>query len=154
MARQIDVQYLGGYVNGSTACKVEAPKPRRVTRKHTAKQNNKRIVLRIDPLAIMGTAVACVMMVLLIVGSVKLMDARQELAAMDAYVQTLRQENVALQEEYNAGYDLEHVEKTALALGMVPVEQVQHITIRVQEPEVVQLSGWEQIRLFLVGLFA
>ena len=154
MARQFDVQYLGGYVNGSTACKVEAPKPRKTARKHTGKQSNKRIVLRIDPLAIMGTMVACVMLVLLAVGLVKLMDARQELAAMDAYVQTLRQENVALQEEYNAGYDLEHVKATALALGMVPVEQVQHITIRVQEPEVAPVSGWEQIRLFLVGLFA
>ena len=153
MARQFDVQNLGGYVNGSTACKVEAPKPRKTARRHSVKQN-KRIVLRIDPLAIMGTMVACVMLVLLAVGFVKLMDARQELAAMDAYVQTLQQENVALQEEYNAGYDLEHVKNTALALGMVPVEQVQHNTIRDQEPEVAPPSGWEQIRLFLVGLFA
>lgn len=153
MARQFDVQYLGGYINGSTACKVEAPKPRKTARRHSVKQN-KRIVLRIDPLAIMGTMVACVMLVLLAVGFVKLMDARQELAAMDAYVQTLRQENVALQEEYNAGYDLEHVKNTALALGMVPVEQVQHVTIHVQEQEVAPVSGWEQIRLFLVGLFA
>ena len=153
MARQFDVQYLGGYINGSTACKVETPKPRKTARRHSVKQN-KRIVLRIDPLAIMGTMVACVMLVLLAVGFVKLMDARQELAAMDAYVQTLRQENVALQEEYNAGYDLEHVKNTALALGMVPVEQVQHVTIHVQEPEVAPVSGWEQIRLFLVGLFA
>ena len=68
MARQFDVQYVGGYMYGSTAYKVEAPKPRKAARKHIAKQNNKRIVLRIDPLAIVGTMVACVMLVLLAVG--------------------------------------------------------------------------------------
>lgn len=153
MARQVDVQYLGGYMYGSAAPKIDMPKPRKTARRRAPKQA-KKIVLRIDPLAILGTVVAIVMLVLLAVGYFKLMDARQELAAMDAYVQTLRQENVALQEEYDAGYDLENVEQTALALGMVPVEQVQHITIHVQEPVPAQPSKWEQIRLFLVGLFA
>ena len=73
---------------------------------------------------------------------------------MDAYVQTLRQENAVLQEAYDANCDLESVRQTAQALGMVPVEQVKQVTIRVQTPEPAQPSGWEQIRLFLAGLFA
>lgn len=153
MARQFDVQYLGGYMYGSAARKIEEPKPRKTARKRSAKQN-KPIIFRVDPLALLGIAVACVMLLLLVGGFTKLMDARQELATMDAYVQTLRQENAALQEEYDAGYDLENVQKTALALGMVPAEQVQHVTIQVQVPEQAPPSGWEQIRMFLAGLFA
>ena len=73
---------------------------------------------------------------------------------MDAYVQSLRQENEALQKEYDAGYDLENVKQTAQALGMVPMEQVKQVTIHVEAPQQVQPSRWEQIRLFLAGLFA
>jgi hypothetical protein len=51
---------------------------------------------------------------------------------------------------------MEHVMQTARALGLVPVEQVKHITIRF--PEEVQpqqqLSFWEQVYTFLTGLFA
>ncbi len=154
MARQFDVQYLGGYVDGSAARKIEMPKPRKTVRQRTARRSSKKIVLRIDPLAILGTMVACVMMVLLVTGFVRLMDARQDMEAMQAYVQTLREENAALQEEYDAGYDLEHVRLTAQALGMVPVEQVQQISIYVQEPVQEEPDGWEQIRMFLAGLFA
>ena len=153
MARQFDVQYISAYTDGSAARKLEIPKPRKTARKNTAKRS-KKIVLHIDPMAILGILVAGVMMIALTVGVVKLLNARQELEAMDAYVQTLRQEHVALQEEYDAGYDLETVRQTAQALGMVPVEQVKQITIQVQTPETAQPSGWEQIRLFLAGLFA
>lgn len=153
MARQFDVQYLCGYTDGTAARKIEMPKPRKAARKNTAKRS-KRIVLQIDPLAIMGTLVAGVMLVLLTVGVFKLMDARQEMVQMDAYVQSLRQENEALQKEYDAGYDLENVKQTAQALGMVPMEQVKQVTIHVEAPQQVQPSRWEQIRLFLAGLFA
>ena len=67
MARQFDVQYLCGYTDGTAARKIEMPKPRKAARKNTAKRS-KRIVLQIDPLAIMGTLVAGVMLVLLTVG--------------------------------------------------------------------------------------
>ena len=153
MARQFDVQYLGGYIDGSAARKLEMPKPRKATRKkHTAR--NKRIVVYVDPLAILGILVAGIMMVLLIAGVVNRMEARQELAQMDAYVQSLRRENVALEEEYEAGYDLRHVEQTALALGMVPMDQIERVSIHVPHPVAPEPSGWEQIRLFLAGLFA
>lgn len=153
MARQFDVQYLGGYMDGSAARKIEMPKPRKTVRK-TAAKRNKRIVLHVDPLAILSIAVACVMMIMLTAGVFEFMDARQEMIQMDAYVQTLQQENAALQEEYDAGYDLENVKQTAQALGMVPVDQVKQVAIRVQVPEQVQPSGWEQFRMFLAGLFA
>ena len=153
MARQFDVQYISAYTVGSTARKIEMTKPRNTARKNAAKRS-KKIVLHIDPVAIMGIMVAGIMLIALTAGVLKLVDARQELVAMDAYVQTLRQENAALQETYDAGCDLESVRQTAQALGMVPIEQVKQVSIQVQTPEPAQHSGWEQIRLFLVGLFA
>ena len=153
MARQFDVQYISAYTDGSAARKLEMPKPRKSAKKNNAGRS-KKIVLHIDPVATMAILVAGIMLIALTAGVLKLVDARHELAAMDAYVQTLRQENTALQEAYDAGCDLERVKQTAQALGMIPVEQVKQVAIRVQTPEPMQPSGWEQIRLFLAGLFA
>ena len=153
MARQFDVQYISAYTDGSVARKLEMPKLRKSAKKNAPKRS-KKIVLHIDPMAIMGILVAGIMLIALTAGVLRLVDARRELAAMDAYVQSLRQENTALQEAYEAGCDLENVRQTAQALGMVPVEQVKQVSIRVQTPQTEQPSGWEQIRLFLAGLFA
>ena len=153
MARQFDVQYISAYTVGSAARKLELPKAPKVTRKR-ATRRAKKIVLHVDPLAILGILVAGVMMIAMTVGVCRLVDARQELVAMDAYVQTLRQENAELQEAYDAGYDLENVRQTALALGMVPVEQVKQVTIQIQAPQPEPPSGWEQFCTFLAGLFA
>ena len=115
----------------------------------------KRITLRIDPLAIAGILMAVVMSVLMVVGMVKLETASQELQTMESYVQTLSQENVQLQQTFREGYDLEEVKTTALALGLVPKDQVQHITLRVPPEQVVEEpTSWERFCTFLTGLFA
>ena len=49
----------------------------------------------------------------------------------------------------------EEIEKAALALGMIPQEQAQSITISVPMPEAVEEpSFWEKTAVFLEGLFA
>ena len=153
MAQRIDVKYISAYTDGNAARQLELPQPRKTARKHTARRS-KRIVLYIDPVAILGILVAGVMLVMLAVGMVRLVQARNEMAAMDAYVHSLRQENEALREEYEAGYDIEHVRQTALALGMVPVEEVKRVQIQVQVPQQEQPGGWERFCTFLAGLFA
>ncbi|MBQ3252805.1 MAG: hypothetical protein IJB02_06195 [Oscillospiraceae bacterium] len=153
MARQFDVQYIRSYTDGTAARKMEMPQPRKTAHKRTAKKM-KRIVLHIDPVAILGIVMAVLMLVLMSVGCVRLLSAQQDMTEMNAYVQMLRQENVQLQEEYEAGYDLENVRQTAMALGMVPMDQVQQISIQVNVPQQAQPDGWEQLRVFLAGLFA
>ena len=153
MARQFEVQYIRSYTDGTAARKLDMPLPRKAAHKRPA-QKAKRIVLHSDPVAIMGIAMAVIMLVLMSVGCVKLLSAQQDMAVMNDYVQTLRQENIQLQDEYDAGYDLEKVRQTALALGMVPVDQVKQVSIRVQVPQEPQPDGWEQLRIFLAGLFA
>jgi len=63
-------------------------------------------------------------------------------------------ENAELMTAYQEGYDLEEVETMALALGMVPNTQVR--TVRMDVPGVAEeTSGpWEQVWIFLTGLFA
>ena len=74
---------------------------------------------------------------------------------MESYVERLQAQNEALTETYKAGYDLQEVQKMALALGMVPQEQVEHVTISVSVPQIEEAPGtWERFTTFLTGLFA
>ena len=154
MAQRTDIRYVQFYTDGSAARKV-APLAPLKTLKLPKIRLKKRITLRIDPLAIAGILMAVVMSVLMVVGMVKLETASQELQTMESYVQTLSQENVQLQQTFREGYDLEEVKTTALALGLVPKDQVQHITLRVPPEQVVEEpTSWERFCTFLTGLFA
>ena len=129
----------------SSAKKAALPKPRK----------QKRRVIYVDPVAIMGIAVAVFMLVMMTVGIAEFLDARQEAAQMEQYVAQLSSRNTELNQEYESGYGLEAVEKTALALGMVPSDQVQMIAIQVEPPQEAEtLTVWERIGTFLTGLFA
>ena len=154
MARQPDVQYIQFYTDGSAARKVAPVAPLKTIKLHKVKKQ-KRILVRIDPVATAGIIMAVVMMVLMAVGVAQLRSAQLELASMEAYVDTLREENTSLNAEFSQGYNLEDIEKTALALGMVPMDQVRHVTIQAPETEIEKEPGaWERFYIFLTGLFA
>jgi hypothetical protein len=74
---------------------------------------------------------------------------------MENYVYALREDNVLMQHQYNAGYDLEQIESTAKALGMIPVSEAQTISIHVELPPVQEEPGiFDNVVWFLSGLFA
>ena len=153
MARQTD-RYIRFYTDGSAARKMETSKPAAKPKLPKAKKK-KKIVLYVDPIAILGIMTAAVILVVMTVSMVMLHNAQNEALAMEQRVVELQAENDALQAEYESGYDLAEVEKTALALGMVPKEQVEHVTLYVQAPAEDQTVGaWGQIWAFLTGLFA
>ena len=154
MPQRVDVRYVQFYTNGSAARKVTPVVPLDTVKLPKVKKQ-KRIVIHIDPVAVLGIAVAAVMLVLMAVGMVQLKNAQQELNTMTSYVNTLTQENVSLNAAYSEGYDLEKVKTTALALGMVPVDQVRHITVQMPVAETEETPGaWERFCTFLTGLFA
>lgn len=154
MARQPDVQYIRFYTDGSAARKVAPVAPLK-TMKLPKIRRHKKITLHIDPIAIGGIVMAAVMLILMLVGMAQLTNAKNELHTMQNYVQTLQQDNISLEATYEQGYDLAAVEQTALALGLVPKEEVRHVTIHVPQPEVEEEPGaWEQFYTFLTGLFA
>lgn len=135
MAQKMEVRYIRYYSDGSAAHKLEPKLPfKKIARKPKAKKQ-KQIVVPIDPLAIVGIVLAVVMLVLMIVGSVQLKAAQQQQAQMESYLQTLTQDHADLQMEYANGYDLAEVEEYAIALGMIPVEQAEHISLSGGEME-------------------
>ncbi len=157
MALQPDIQYVSFYMDGSTAKKMErqavgsarAPRPRY--------HKTKRRVVRVDPVAIAGIAVAMVMLVAMLAGVVQYGNCLQRSQQMDQYIQQLQLQNGQLQQTYRDGYDLDEIRDIADALGMVPADTVEEIPIQVQVPqpeEPRELSFWENAAKFLAGLFA
>jgi hypothetical protein len=153
MARKFDVQYVHFYTDGSAARKLASAEPMETVRLPKAKKKN-RIVIAIDPVATAGILMAVMMLVLLSVGVVQLRTARQNATRMAAYVDTLQTENTLLHSTYEASYDIENVEKTALALGLVPREQVTQVRMQMPAAQEENFGAWERFRTFLTGLFA
>ena len=156
MAQRVDVQYVRFYTQGSAARRIlPAAKPQTGVLPKMKKQKTHRIY--VDPVALLGTAVAVCMLIMMMVGISQLRVEQQKTADMVAYVEQLQQENIALQEKYDTECDLEAVEKTALALGMIPCSEASRTSIHVELPPVendVQVSLWQRIGTFLTGLFA
>ncbi len=156
MARQPEIRYINAYVSGSMAYQLEAEPVRRKKKVTLPKmRREKKTVIALDPVAVGGIAVAVVMLVLLLVGFVRLQSARTDVRSLENYVSSLEQQNQQLQDTYSSGYDLEEIEKIALAMGLVPASQVQQISVEVTIPhEVAEPTAWENFCAFLTGLFA
>lgn len=154
MDNRQEIRYINAYVSGNIAYQLESqPKRRRVTL--PKQRREKKMVVRVDPVAIGGIAIAMVLLVLLSVGFVRLQTAQAEAKALENYVVSLQEKNDRLYAEYSAGYDLEEIEKIALAMGMVPSSQVPHISMEVTIPQQqAEPTAWENFCAFLTGLFA
>ena len=156
MAVRTDIQYVQFYTAGSTARQLE----KRQQTKHAAaprQRKVKRRVVVIDPVAILGSVIAAVMLICLLVGLVQFQAVRKQNQQMQMYVQQLQQENQQLQSEYEAGYDLDQIRDIADALGMIPREEATHVSVQVQIPQeeaVTEMSWWDSFTTFLAGLFA
>ena len=154
MAQRTDIRYIQFYTDGSAARKLAPVAPLK-TIKRPKVRKQKRITVHLDPVAVLSIGMAMVMTVLIAVGMVQLNNARAEMQTMSAYVDTLRQENAQLQQSFADGYDLEQIEQTALALGLVPVAQVKHVSVTLPQIEqTVEPTTWERFVTFLAGLFA
>lgn len=155
MARQPEIQYINAAVCGSSAYQLDVKPLRKKKAQLPKMKRQKKKVVAIDPVALMSIGVACVLFVLMVVGFCRLQDARAETAALSNYVNTLQERNSQLQDTYEAGYDLEEIEKIALAMGKVPASQVPQISVQVEVPEKVEEpTAWENFYAFLTGLFA
>lgn len=148
------VQYIRFDTVGSAARKAAPvtsvkkailPKPRK----------QKRRVVYVDPVATLGILVAVCMLIMMTVGVAEFLSVQKEAIRMEQYVAQLSSRNEDLSQTYESGYDLETVEKSALALGMVPKDQVETIHIQVTVPEEMEtMTVWDRIGIFLAGLFA
>ncbi|MBQ6997233.1 MAG: hypothetical protein IJO72_05240 [Oscillospiraceae bacterium] len=156
MARKAEVRYVNFYSAGSSAYKLDAmPMPRKQAAPMPKRRKSSKILLKVDPIACAGVFLAAVMLIMMAVGLYRLSSARNQVAQMESYVSRLEAENRALSEKYNSGIDREEIHQIATQMGMVPIEQAQHIVITVPVTEQVQEpTVWEAVYTFLVGLFA
>lgn len=156
MALQADVQYVQYSVDGTAARKLQrhavennaAPVYRRRRAEHK--------VIAVDPVALIGIVLSVVVLIAMVVGLVQYHHSLQRRNQMNAYVQQLEQENAQLEQIYENGYDLDEIRDIALNAGMIPAENVERISVSVQEPvqEQVRMSFWETVTTFLAGIFA
>jgi cell division protein FtsL len=157
MAQRVDVQYIRFYTQGNTAKRIAPAMTGNITGQLPQMKKRKLQRIYIDPVALLGIAVAAVMLVMMAVGVSRLMVEQDKTVAMQTYVEQLQAENESLQAKYDAGCDLETVQKTALALGMIPQNSAERVSIEVeciQQQTMEQVSLLQRIGTFLTGLFA
>ena len=154
MAQRVDVQYVQFYTQGNAARRIM---PAITARLRELPNIRKRKLLRVyvDPVAALGIVVAVSMLIMMALGVSQLQVQQEKTMVMEQYVQQLQMENRQLQAEYAAQCDLDAVEKTALALGMIPQQEAAHISITVEPPQAQEsVTLWNRIGTFLTGLFA
>lgn len=158
MAYKHEIQYISFYTHGSAAQKITPAVCVREDTKVARRAPVKRKVIYIDPVAIVSICVAVCLMVFMAVSFFRLQEAKQELAVMEQYMELVQQERETLSQQYRDGIDLEMVERTALALGMVPKEQantqILQIPQQAAQTQDTELSVWNQLLSFLTGILA
>ena len=156
MARKPDICYINQYVSGSAAVVIETQQPVKERAKLPAQREKEKVTLTLEPAAILCILAAAVLLITVFAGYFRYTGANAACTQMEEYVSKLRQENALLEETYRQGYDLEEIRQQALAMGMVPMSQVDKITVSVQLPVAPEETPdiWEEIRIFLTGLFA
>lgn len=145
MNQKPKIQYVGQfYVYGSEARALEQEKKQAKTRLPISKLEAIEKVY-IDPVALVGIAVAVVMLVVMVLGAVQLHNDWMAYQQMDDYVTSLRAENAALTLNYRSGYDLADIEMKALAMGLVPMGEVESRSVAVTVPQVQEtVLTWDQ----------
>ena len=74
---------------------------------------------------------------------------------MSHYLSQLQQENARLEHNYHISYDMAEVEAKALSMGMVPLDQIPAMSVRVTVPAPeVEETAWDEFVWFVKGLFA
>ena len=157
MANKPDIQYMY-YVPGSEAQVIEFKPERKARKAKTVLPKaapQKKIRMAVDRASVVGLAVAFVMMILITVGMWQYLDACAEHREMTDKVILLQNENVKLREQFEAGYDLEEIRIMALAMDMVPQEELETIAIHVDVPvPEAEPTWWENVCWYFEGLFA
>ena len=157
MNQKPKIQYVGQfYVHGSEARQLQLQEEKRQAKTKLPLARIQQIEkIYVDPVALVGIAVAVVMLVTMIFGAVQIQKDWQQYEQVSSYVSQLKRENARMSHAYRLSYDLEDIKAKALAMGMVPKSEVQTVavTVTVPEPEP-ELTRMEEIRFFLEGLFA
>lgn len=156
MTQKPKIQYIGQfYVYGSEAKALAEQERKKAKTKLPQAKRAQAPEIRVEPLALLSIVVAVTLVVTMALAALDVRAAWQEYDVMAGYVDRLTEENVQLLEDYRGGYNLDEIESYALALGLVPEDQVKTISITLTVPEPQEEPGvWEDIVWFFQGLLA
>ena len=157
MAQKPEIQYIGQfYIHGSEAKELARKNEQKKAKTELPLHRFQRVrKVYVDPLAICSLMIAAVMIIGMVAGMLSLQTAWEELETARVYVSELETRNSVLTAQYRSGYDLETVRSAAIAMGMVPVSEVQTVKLNVTVPEVQpEPTLVDDILWFLNGLFA
>ena len=129
MVKKSDIRYISYYSTGSAARVAEVVEPRKKKKATLPKAKPQQLVLHIGPLALVGLVMCVVMVALMAVGLNTLRELRDERDVLEGYVDQLTMKNGLLRRNYEKGDRLDDSHSQALEMGMVPMEQVQHINM-------------------------
>lgn len=157
MTQKPKIQYIGQfYVHGSEARAAALKEKQKKARTVLPLAKLEQITeIRVEPVAVVSIVLAAALLVAMIVGTVGLYGELESYHAMAEYADRLNQENVALLEDFRGSYSLSEIEIRALALGMVPQDQVKTVTITLTPPAAAAEETWiDDLVWFFEGLFA
>ena len=157
MAQKPKIQYIGQfYIHGSEAraLQLEEERKQAKARRPLARWQQVELIY-VDPVAVLSILVSVIMLATMLTGALALKEDWAAYEQMEAYVSYLNRENAKLEQEYRSGYDLEDIRSKALALGLVPRDQLENrtvtVTVPVREPEP---SRVDRIRQYFEDMFA
>lgn len=136
MARGNEIRYVRFYTDGSAAPRLEPkgrPEQQPVQRPHLRRK--KRIVLRVDFVAVAGILTAGVMLILMLAGAVRLSQAGRAVVQLEDAVAQLENEQRNLKQAYESACDLEEIRTQALEMGLIPAEEAEMVPIQIGEQE-------------------
>ena len=155
MANKPEIQYVEQFfIPGSEAPQLQPQRGGQPARKPRVQQE-KKICILVDPVAMLGLVVAVTMLVLMAVGVYQYNAASQRNEAVNDYLLQLKDTNITREYQYRTKLDLEKVAEQAKALGMIPASEAQTITVHVEVPQPEpENTWWDDLVWFLEGLFA
>ena len=107
----------------------------------------------VDPVAMGGIVLAVAVLVALVVGAVQLTASMNQYNQELETLTELKRENAKLGHAYRTALDLDTVQEKAEAMGMIPAEEAEKMTVRVSVPEhEEEPTAWENFLWFLSGL--
>lgn len=106
--------------------------------------------LAISPLAMLGTALALVMLFLVVFSYVRLYEAQSEVGELQSQKDTLGEQQERLRLQYESSLDLEAIEKRALELGLRQPSASQNVYVKIVTDDTTELFEAQEEQ----GLFA
>lgn len=154
MARRNNDRYVRYYTVGSAAAKLE-PEARKASLPKYDKPEKRRPI-PFDPVAFVGSAVAVLLAVLMIVGLIQVAGTAAQVRELETKLIALERQEKILVERYESGYDLDEIRAAAHSMGMIPVEEAERVyvdvpTVIVEAP---QVNWWDSLLMNLRQFFA